>query len=139
MKYDKFIEIFLEWTRSHKKIEGSCIVGSYARGQQTPESDVDAMIFSSQRDIFFADRSWLDRFGDIERAAVEFWGRVQSLRVFYKNGLEIEFGFDTIDWANIPIDSGTFRVVSDGMKILYDPTGKLSKLQAAVKKDLASA
>ena len=53
------------------------------------------------------------------------WGQVTSLRAFYKDGLEVEYGFSTRDWANVPMDAGSVRVVSDGMRILFDPLGIL--------------
>jgi len=44
----------------------------------------------------------------------------------------IEYNFSTPSWAAIPVDAGTRRVVNDGMKILFDPTGILDTLRNAV-------
>ena len=47
-------------------------------------------------------------------------------------GLEIEYNFSTPSWASLPVDAGTRRVLNDGVKILYDPTGLLDALRNAV-------
>ena len=64
----------------------------------------------------------------------ENWGLLQALRTFYTDSLEVEFGICGTDWARVdPVDEGTKRVVSDGMKILYDPLGILFKLEQSVR------
>ena len=46
---------------------------------------------------------------------LEDYGLVQSRRVRYGNGVEVEFGITTIGWLNTaPIDEGSRRVMSDG-------------------------
>jgi hypothetical protein len=58
----------------------------------------------------------------VKAAELEAWGRVTSLRVWYEDGLEVEFSLATPDWATSP-DDGTRRVVSDGLRVLWDPNG----------------
>ena len=48
--------------------------------------------------------------------------------------MEVEFGITSAEWAEIPVDSGTFRVVSDGSKILVDKSKRLEQLLSEVKK-----
>ena len=63
----------------------------------------------------------------------EDFGLVQVRRVFYKDDSEIEFGVTTTEWAKInPIDKGTIKVITDGIKILVDKEGLLKKLQNEV-------
>jgi hypothetical protein len=57
---------------------------------------------------------------------------VTSLRVHYKESLEVEFGLTTLAWAALPVDSGTKDVVSQGMRILWDREGMLARLQEAM-------
>jgi hypothetical protein len=60
-------------------------------------------------------------------------GAVQSKRVFYKGGLQVEFGITTNEWAETrPVDPGTGEVVRGGMKILYDKSGVLGTLVEAL-------
>ena len=55
-------------------------------------------------------------------------------RVFYSEGLEVEFDLTNTEWASTnPVDDGTKRVVTDGMKILVDKNGLLKKLLEAVR------
>jgi hypothetical protein len=66
----------------------------------------------------------MSQFGDITDVRSEDYGAVQSIRVHYANGLEVEFGFANLSWAETePIDEGTAEVVADGMVILLDQHG----------------
>jgi hypothetical protein len=77
---------------------------------------------------YLNDRSWLSLFGEVSECRVEDWGKVTSLRAFYKDGLEVEYGFSTPDWARRPMDAGSLQVVTKGMKILFDAQNILSKV-----------
>jgi len=133
MNIEAFLFAFERWTRAQADIEGVGLVGSHARGTATEESDVDLLILTIKRERYFLDRTWVSLFGEIGRSQVEDWGKVASLRIHYRNGLEVEYGFATPEWAGSPIDEGTLRVVSDGIKILYDPNGLLGRVQQQAK------
>ncbi len=62
---------------------------------------------------------------------IEDWGIVTSIRVFYTDGKEVEFGVAPLKWADLPVDTGTQRVVADGMMILDDKRGMLKGLVKA--------
>ena len=49
----------------------------------------------------------------------EDWGKVQSLRVCYLDGLEVEFGITDRDWLREPLDSGTIGVLEQGWQRLF--------------------
>ena len=51
-----------------------------------------------------------------------------SLRVHYQDSLEVEFGFTTVRWADVPIDAGTWDVISGGMRVLFERGSILSRL-----------
>ena len=80
------------------------------------------------------DPSWLAHFGDVQRHTIENWGRLTSLRAGYASGLEVEFGLALPQWATEP-DSGTERVVRDGMKVLWDPERILARLESSLRSD----
>lgn len=124
-----FLDRFSQWARAQPDIEAVALVGSYARETADEASDVDLIILTKQSERYISEPSWVSAFGEVGERKVENWGRVTSLRVFYKDDLEVEYGFAHPDWADIPVDPGTSRVVKDGMKILFDPRGVLSKLQ----------
>lgn len=132
MKVTSFLEAFGCWARAQPDIEGAALVGSHARNTATEESDVDLMILTTGIASYFENRSWISQFGDVGECKVENWGLVKSLRAFYKDGTEVEYNFSTPDWAGVPVDTGTYHVVADGMKIIYDPQCVLKTLQEIV-------
>jgi len=69
---------------------------------------------------------WATTFGSIAEQAMEDWGKVTSLRVWYEGGEEVEFGITTPEWVAHPIDEGTWKVISDGIRILFDRHGYLA-------------
>ena len=64
---------------------------------------------------------------------MEDYNLVQSIRVFY-GSTEAEFGITDEDWMQLPIDGETASVINNGLKILYDPEGRLAKVAASVAK-----
>jgi predicted nucleotidyltransferase len=117
------------WASSESLVEAVALVGSHARGDARPDSDVDLVLLSSEPEALLREREWLTRFGVVESVVSEDWGRVTSLRVFYANGVEVEFGVAGPDWAADP-DEGTRRVVEDGFAVVWDPRGLLAPLRA---------
>ncbi len=132
MTFSEFKRQLIRVFSGQSDVEGMAIVGSYARGAQQPDSDIDAAIFCHNPAKYLNDQSWLNRFGEVTEVRRERWGPVQTVRAFFSNALEVEFNFSTLAWAEIPVDPGTYRVVSDGFEILYDPTGDLVRLKEAV-------
>ncbi len=123
------MENYFDWFKSQKNILGILVIGSYARGEQKVDSDLDIMILCDEYVKYIEDRDWLTNFGAIKSSKLENWGATKSLRVFFENGDEVEFGFSTNSWANTnPIDNGTKEVMNGGYKVLYDPKRILKKL-----------
>lgn len=129
VKISAFLEAFCRWARGRPDVEAVLLVGSYARGAAAEGSDVDLVILTRRADEYVRDRSWVSLFGEAAGCREEDYGRVTSVRAFYDGGLEVEFGFATPDWAAAPIDAGTLRVVTDGMKVLYDPRGLAGRMR----------
>lgn len=126
----QFIAEFIKWAESQKEILGVLLVGSYARNSAKPESDIDLVIITDQPEIYLEDERWIKGFGEVKEITKEDYKMVQVRRVFYSNGLEVEYGITTKEWAKInPVDSGTEKVISDGAKILLDKNGILKLLE----------
>lgn len=123
-----FLREVREWAESDESVAAVGLVGSHARGDARPDSDVDLLVLSSSPTQLLENRGWTSRFGVVKAAEVEDWGRVTSLRVWYESGLEVECGFATLDWATSP-DDGTRRVVSDGLRVLWDPNGLFGSIR----------
>ena len=132
MNVSAFLEAFSQWARSQPDIEAVALVGSHARDKATESSDVDLVILTPNVDRYLRDRSWVSVFGQSSERREEYYGRVTSVRVFYESGLEVEYGFTTPDWADTPLDEGTFSVVTDGMKVLHDPQGIIARMQREI-------
>jgi predicted nucleotidyltransferase len=128
-KAEKYIEKVRQWACAEDKISALALVGSHARQQARPDSDIDFVIISDDAAQFEKDISWINRFGPVQSQAKEKWGIVTAIRVFYIDGQEIEFGLTSKNWADIPVDAGTERVAKNGMVILKDPDKILGKLK----------
>jgi hypothetical protein len=79
-------------------------------------------------DRYLEHTDWAKDFGRVRQQQIEDWGKVTSLRVWYKDGLEVEYGLTTPEWAMSPLDAGTRRVIEDGMLVLFDRDGLLRAL-----------
>ena len=128
---ERVAQLILEvqaWAASRPDVRGVALVGSYARGTARPESDVDLVLLSAAPRDLSEDARWLERLGEVSRIEREAWGRVTSLRVYYADGLEVEFGVADAAWAAAPLDEGTRRVAQDGLIIVFDRGGAFAGL-----------
>lgn len=130
---DRLLTDINTWLADQTSIVAVLLVGSQARGEARPDSDVDLVLLCQNPALYIHDEAWLHDFGTVESIATEDWGVVKSKRVFYETGLEVEFGIAPPLWAAVdPIDAGTRDVVLGGAKIIYDPQGLLADLLAAL-------
>jgi streptomycin adenylyltransferase len=132
MDVDTFLQAFIAWVSKQQGIEGVALAGSRARDAATEHSDVDLIIVTSERDEYFQSFHWLSQFGEVQCCQRETWGAVETIRAKYTNGLEVEYNFADPTWADVPLDPGTHRVVSEGFRILFDPKGILEALKHQV-------
>jgi predicted nucleotidyltransferase len=116
----RFFLDFFRWLGSQSEIQAVALVGSYARDEATNTSDLDLIIIASDPTKYLAEPEWVGQFGSVTRTRVEHYGKVTSLRVWYADGLEVEYGLTDETWAAIPLDEGTKKVVSDGMQVLFE-------------------
>jgi uncharacterized protein len=131
-KSEKYIEKVGQWAKADNSVLALVLVGSHARQQARSDSDIDFLIICEDITLLEKDISWIDQFGKVKSHNKEHWGTVTSVRVFYADGQEVEFGLAPKSWADIPVDAGTRSVVSDGMIILKDTDNILGKLKSAV-------
>ena len=104
-----------------------------------PDSDLDIIAIVEDPMQYLKTSAWLERFGQVLSISREDWGGLQSRRVHYADGTEVEFGITVRSWASTdPIDPGTQQVVSNGMQILYDPETLLQSLLAKVQQNQTS-
>lgn len=128
MNLEHFLEQIKTWANDSENIIGVLLVGSHARGEARPDSDIDLVIVCKDPGELLNDLSWINKFGVVDEHTIEDWGLVKSVRTFYQDGPEIEFGITDLDWMKQPLDPGTQKVVSDGYQVLVDKTGSLQNL-----------
>lgn len=117
------IEALRQWAQKEISIESVILVGSWARGTNRPDSDMDLCILTARREGLLAENHFPSLFGKVRRQQTEYYGACTSVRVWYEGGTEIEFGLVEPDWIALPLDEGTRRVLSDGYCVLYDWAG----------------
>ena len=132
MSAESFIDSVRRWAEVRNDILALAVVGSYARAEAHADSDIDMVLICSDPTRYLADPSWASAFGKVTDLVTEDWGLVKSVRVFYQDGPEVEFGIAVTAWTDIPPDPGTAAVVRDGCSNLLDRDGRLGRLQAVV-------
>ena len=102
------------------------LVGSHARGEASPESDVGLILLLRNPKEYLKNRDWISEFGEPGHIIQEDWGKVTSLRVLYAEGLEVEYGLSNLEWGSDPSDEGDAHVIGNGLIVLYEKDGHLS-------------
>ena len=121
-----FINAFISWASTQPDIQAVALVGSYARQAATETSDIDLVLLVSDPHPYLTNTDWSKQFGAIVRQQIEEYGLVTSLRVWSRNGYEVEYGITTLDWAKWPLAKGTARVIQDGLRLLFEREALLS-------------
>lgn len=115
-----FLRNAVTWAEKVADIQALVLVGSCARGTNRPDSDVDLIVVTPRQMEYVARHAFVSQFGEVEREQTEDWGACQSVRIFYRSGMEVEFGFVLPSWLDIPLDPGTRDVLRDGCRFLTD-------------------
>lgn len=109
------------WAVTQPDVRACLVVGSYAYGRPRMGSDVDLVILSEAPQSHLDDLGFITTItprGRLVRKAQ--WGPMHERRVRLPDGLLVEFGIATPEWAALPVDPGTAKVITDGCKILTD-------------------
>lgn len=125
---EELLEKATLWAQTEPAVMALVLVGSWARGVNRPDSDIDLVILTDEKEKFLENPGCFADFAPVYRENVEYYGRCTSLRVFYENGPEVEFGFVDSKWADLPLDEGTQRVLSGGYRVLVDKVKAFEKL-----------
>ncbi len=135
MNPDELIRNACRWSEQEVRVIALGLCGSYARGEQRSDSDIDFCILTPEPEALLEDLSWVTELGCDARiiGPVEDYKLVQSVRVRY-GPTEAEFGVTDEAWATPPIDPETAGVINDGLRILLDPDGKLERARVFAEK-----
>lgn len=128
----RFLEHLRAWIEPREDVRALVLVGSVARGEARPDSDVDVVMLTTHPARYLESTEWLSEFGAVERVELEHYGKVTSIRAVYGNGLEVEFAIAGADWAAAPVDPGTASVARRGIVVLLDRDGDATALAAAL-------
>jgi|SRR5882672_4177995 len=131
LRIDSFLFEFKRWAATESGIHAVALIGSHARKTATAESGVDLIVVVSPPNIYLKHKQWISLFGNVVREQTEHYGMCTSLRVWYDEGFEVEYGFVDESWASLPLDVGTRKIVSDGMTVIFERKPLLSLLSAA--------
>lgn len=112
-----FFDKLKEYARKTPHIESIVVVGSYARGTNKENSDLDLVILTSNKPDMAANQDFVQDFGEVYKQQTEYYGACTSIRVWYKAGKEVEFGIVDPTWVSKPLDAGTHKVLSDGSEL----------------------
>lgn len=126
---ETLITQLVRWAKARDDVRALALVGSHARGTARADSDVDLLLLTDPPERLLRDARWPQELGAVARTALESWGRLTAVRVWYTDGSEVEFGIAAPEWATAP-DPGTWRVVRGGLRVLADPDGLLARLSA---------
>ena len=130
MKTDQvaqFLKDVTRWASAQADILALALVGSYARNAAKETSDIDLVLIAVDPSQYLKDQDWVRRFGTVEKSQVEDYGLLTSIRVWYRDGLEIEYGITDERWSAMPLDAGTQQVIADGMQVLFECDDILSR------------
>ncbi len=119
----------VHWAATDPRVQAVGLVGSHARREARPDSDVDLVILTDDPGRVLRSSSWPSLFGVVGSDSLEDYGKLVSRRVLYASGLDVEFGVSTPEWASDP-DDATLVVARDGLRVLFDPKGLLQSLLA---------
>lgn len=126
MDIPAFLSTVQGWCEQEAPILGALLIGSYAKGTATVASDIDLVLITHTPSDYLTDTSWLRKLGDVQSHTIEYWGLLTALRVFFTNGMEVEFGFAAPNWIH---DKDTLRILKDGHRILYNPHNILDSFE----------
>ena len=128
------------WAMKRSDIRAMALVGSWARGDQNQESDIDLLLLSDCAHEYRDSQEWLTEinFRDsgyrVKSSASANYGVVWSRHIHLLPPAEVELTFAECCWAQTePVDSGTRSVVKDAFEIIFDKDSMLLKLVAAVR------
>jgi predicted nucleotidyltransferase len=139
-KVNKILTEVTQWVFQRRDISAFALVGSWARSNARIDSDIDLMFLTPNASTFRSNKRWIDEIDwkSVDSEVKEWkdadYGAVWSRHLYLGDETEIEFSFALPSWASVePLDAGTFGVVSNGCRILYDPEGLLNKLLKRVE------
>lgn len=132
MEVEEVLRRLVRWAGRRDDVRALALVGSWAYGEPRGGSDVDVVLLTETPSDYTEREDWLGEVGAVRLVQTADWGAITERRFALPSGLEVELGVGSPSWASLdPLDAGTRRVASDGLRVLYDPDGLLAAVVAA--------
>lgn len=132
VRAEKFLEMLCSWVETREDVRALVVVGSFARREARPDSDLDIVLLARDPDVYLADTTWVQALGESAVLGLENYGKVTSVRALIGDGLDVELGIASADWASEPYDPGTEDVARGGIEVLLDRDGHATALATAM-------
>ncbi|MBV8824004.1 MAG: nucleotidyltransferase domain-containing protein [Hyphomicrobiales bacterium] len=133
------VEAIGRWAGTRDDIRALALIGSWARGNARPGSDIDLLVLSDSAEVYRRSHEWMSEIDfaragqSIESSNDATYGAVWSRHIHLHPGVELELTFARSTWASVaPIDSGTCAIISDAFRIILDKDAILARLVRAV-------
>jgi predicted nucleotidyltransferase len=123
------------WLATREDVLALGLLGSWARGTPTEQSDVDLVVITHKPAAYTAGEDWIADLPGARLIRTQEWGPILTeRRLVLPSGLEIDVGITDPRWASTdPVDEGTASVIADGgLRILHDQNGVLVALVSAI-------
>ena len=127
------------WVKARSDLKALGLVGSWARGDARPDSDLDLLILADNPAVYRLSDDWLYHLPLPEMFRVSShkgatYGVVWSCHALLQSGAELELTFAAVDWAATdPIDASTRDIVLTGFRVIVDKDGSLRRLAKAIQ------
>lgn len=129
MTYEELEVRLAEWASTQPAVRAVIVVGSRARGNQDQWSDLDVLIFTTDRERYAADVRWLSELGEAWLTYRENTGLGDpEWFALYEGGLKFDAVLLQVTDASLDLDSLLLLypyqgVFSRGIKVLFDRLG----------------
>lgn len=117
---EMMMKAIVEWVEKEPYIQALILVGSYAHGTNKETSDIDLCIITTRKEEIVEKPEFIEAFGRVQKKQIEYYGACTSVRVWYEEGQEVEFGIVEPSWISVPLDQGTRKVLNDGYIVFVD-------------------
>lgn len=128
--YASVTTLIARWARAQGDVVGAAVVGSWARGADRMDSDIDIVVLTTEKARYVDDDHWVAT-ALVEPAEIirrQDWGALTERRVRLSSGLEVEFGVpppnaDFTTRLRVPPGMGADGLAQHGQSLLPHAIG----------------
>jgi hypothetical protein len=112
---EDFLKRVVRWAAARPDVRAAALVGSVARGDARPDSDVDVVLLVDDPARYVERDDWIAELGGVRLLRTQQWGDITERRFALEDGTEVDCGIGAPGWNGLP-----------EMRMLYDPDGFLA-------------